>query len=182
MQDAPHLAHARGRDNDHWFACVVERFGLLDVTDIAQHLETERVTIFKQMLTRLLVVAFRVVAEDLRHIHRQRTVNEDRNRGNLLRKHQLVQRQDDLLRPPDRERRNDDLPAAFVRAVDHAGQLLLRLIFALVQAPAVGAFHDQVVHGRKRFGVTNDRQVLAADVPREGKPNLAIADLLGQDN
>ena len=76
---------------------------------------------------------------------------------------------DDLLRPLERERGNDDLAAALVGAPDDRGQLVAQELDRPVQAIAVGALGDQAFDAGRHLGVAQDRQVVAPEIAGEGE-------------
>ena len=91
--------------------------------------------------------------------------------------HLLVQEVDDGLRAPDRKRRNDDLAAALISAADDAGELLLAVVYSLVDRAAVGALADQNIGFGKRGRVAQDRLVRPADVAGEVQRRRGIVAL-----
>ena len=88
-----------------------------------------------------------------------------------------MQQQDELLGAAHGESRHDDVSTTARGAVDDVGQFVDDMIDALVQAAAVCAFEDQVVHGLERFGIADDGQAGAAQVARETEAQRGAARL-----
>ena len=111
-----------------------------------------------------------MLAEHIRHIHRQRTIHKDRNIRNRLLIDQLMQQQHHLLRPPHRKRRHHNVPAAPRRPLHQARQLLLHRPDRLMQPIAIRALHDQIIRSRSRLRIIDDRQPLPPHIAREQQP------------
>src|SRR3974390_3187518 len=109
MQDAAGFAHARRR-NDHTRTVeAVQRLRFVYIADIFKPLKAEWIVAILSKRSGLFIPAFGLLAKTLCGIYRERTIHEYRDGGDLVRVHQLMQQQDQLLRAPDGERRHDDL-------------------------------------------------------------------------
>jgi hypothetical protein len=106
----------------------------------------------------LFVVKLGMLSKDVGDVHRQGTIDEDRETRDGLGLDQFVQQQDQLLRTADGEGGHDDLAAPSIGAIHDLGELGRYGLDGLMHAVAVGAFHNQVVGWRQRLGVADDGQ------------------------
>ena len=130
-----------------------------------------------------LVHEGRVLGVDLRHIGGERAVQVDAEPRDLLRRDQLAQMQQELLRAFDGERGNDQVPAAPHRVQDDLGERVLHGLAAVVIPIPVRGLHHDPVRGVEQRGIRHDRHVPLAQVPGEhqrARPAV-LADLDLQD-
>ncbi len=175
VDDAPAGRHAARGDDDRRLAALVERLRLLDRVAAAEAVDGERVGVGLEQRLGILVELRRRLAVDLGGADRHRAVEEDGVGIDAAGERQLREVEEEILRPAEREGRNDhEPPRAKVR----------RMISARCGpgfssgwiAVAVGRLEDQGVGGRgRRLGVAQDRRVVAPDVARE-EPALASAE------
>ncbi len=90
--------------------------------------------------------------------------------GNAVLLDEHAQEVDDLLRPLERERGNDDLPSALDGRPDRSREHFGGLVDRRVSPPAVRALDDQVIDVGRRLGIPEDRHVLPAEIDRVGEP------------
>src|ERR1035437_545646 len=86
---------------------------------------------------------------------------------------------DDLLRPPDRERRDNDLALALQGYANHPAHLGVRTSFRRVLPCAVRALHLEVIHILHRLRIAQDVVITAPNIAAEQKTELApvLADI-----
>ena len=125
-----------------------------------------------QVLVDLVVEAFRMRAEHAGDVHRERAVDEDRYGGQPVLIHELMQQENQLLGAPYGERGNDQAAAARDGACDDFFQRVDRVAGSRVFPAAVGAFHDEVVAWRKRFGIADNGQSGSAHVAENASRTL----------
>ena len=107
------------------------------------------------------------------HVRRHRAVEIDGNlRADPALGLQPVHEVQERLRAPDRERRDDHLPAAGDGAVDHVGERQRR-VARLVRPVAVRGLDHQPVGGLDRGRRLHDRIGRASQVAREHGPRAA---------
>ena len=118
-----------------------------------------------------------MLAEHVGDVHRQRTVDENRELGDGVGLDQFVQQQHQLLGSPYSKCGHDHFPAPLISPVDDLGQFRGYRLDGFVYPVAVGAFHDEVVDRGHRLGIANDGQSGPPQVARKAKPNLLPAGL-----
>jgi len=174
VQDASRFAHARRADDDA-AAHRVERLALLDVADVRDAFEEQRVVALTQHLAGLGVEQVGVVAHDPRGFAAHRRVHPDRQLRQRALAHELAEEQHDRLRAADGEGRNDDAAAVVQLLGDDARELGHHVDALVVHAVAVGRLGDQRVALGDALGIAQDRQVLPAVVAGEHDAALARA-------
>ncbi len=102
MEDAARLGHPARRHDHGRPAHLVQRLRFLHVAHVPHQREVEQLRAAGDQLFPL-VEDLGVQPEDGRRAHRERAVDEDRHLGNVAETPELVQRVDDLLRPPEGE-------------------------------------------------------------------------------
>ena len=175
MPDAPGFAHARRADDDGRFLQIVERLRLVDFADVGQVRHAEGIRLFVQKPVDAVVEAFRVQAVNLRGVHAQGAVHENRHARQFARKRKLVQHIDNLLRASDGERRDDDR-ALLVQGLQHGlANDLVGVGARGVFASAVGGFNLQIIHVFDRHRIAENFIIAAAHVAAEQVPEFPIA-------
>ena len=86
-----------------------------------------------------------------------------------------IQLVDDLLRSPDRERRHEEHPLRVTRQLQRFAQHSDGLFLGLVGLAAVRRLDKQVVRGRDRGGIADDRRAGTAEVAAEDDHALLVA-------
>ena len=109
----------------------------LDVADVGQSVEAERVLIRLDQGASFVVVAFGMVAEDARGIRRERAVHEDRQRRKLHLIEQRVEVVDEALRTAHAERGDQDLAAALEGLPHDLAEARLDVLARRMEAIAV---------------------------------------------
>src|SRR5207302_7982254 len=92
---------------------------------------------------RLLVVALWVHLEDVRDLHRERRVHVNGDLRDETLHAKALDREDDLLRALERERRHDELAAAIVDALHERNERFVHRLERRVKAIAVRALPDE---------------------------------------
>src|ERR1700686_21715 len=105
VKDPSAFAHSGSGDDHERTPKIVERLGLIHVSHIGEAVKTKGVALTVQECPRLLIKQFGVHSENLRNVHCQRAVNEDRKYGDCPSVYQLVQDEHQLLRSSDGKRR-----------------------------------------------------------------------------
>ena len=123
---------------------------------------------------RLLVVVVGVAAIDVGRLGRHRRVEIEREERDLAALDQPIELPDDLLRPPDRERWDEEDAVGLGDHPDRLGEDADRLGLRLVFAAAVGRFDEDVIGVGQRRRVAQDRRAGPSEVAREDdRPFLA---------
>src|SRR4051812_47602854 len=115
MQDSSGFGHARSRDHDERSAEIVQRFGFVDVLNIAKLPKTEWILTARGEGICFRIKRLLVRSEDRRGLYRKRAVDENRNRRDAFFVYELMQQQNQLLSSPKRKRGHNNLAAAFRR-------------------------------------------------------------------
>ena len=177
VDHATGFAHATGRDDDHGAAEIIERLGIGNIANIAKPGKPERIAfgIFAKYFCRLGIEKIAVLAKDRGDVDGERRIDEYGNAGDSIGHHQLVEEQNQLLRAPDSEGGNDNFSTPRGSTIDNAGKLIEDRALILMQAVAIGGFHDEVVAGEHRLRVANNWQVRTADIAGESNSRCSIA-------
>ena len=165
MFDTSSLHHARCRDDDAWFLALVQCLTLRHIGDVYQAVEAKRIVVVTQHLSHVLVKLVEVHLKDGCGVGRQRTVDINRNPRQLACIIEIIQDIDNLLRPADGKRRNDEL-AFFLYAsvVDDLQEFLFCAFPLLMKSVAVGALSDDIVALRKGVRRLQQIAVVTPDV------------------
>ena len=124
---------------------------------------------------RLLVVVVGVAAVDVGRLGGHRRVEVERQGRDLALLEEPIELPDDLLGPPDGERRDEEHAVALGDEADGLAEDADRLLLRLVLAAAVGRLDEDVVgvgHDRR---VAEDRRVGPAEVAGEDDPRRRAA-------
>ena len=149
--DASRLQHSRCSNDDTRFVGVVEPLRLVDILDILERVEPERVAVEPEHILYSLVEVGHIQAEDLGSIDRERRIDIHGDMRQAAVVIQIVEHVHYLLRSANRERRNEQFALlAHTSVLHHLQQFLLGSLFALVQPVAIGGLGDQVVALRER--------------------------------
>jgi len=135
--------------------------------------ETEWIVAVREVFARLFIETLRMMPKHFSNVHRERAVHKDRNIRHPAIIRELVQQHDQLLHAAHRKGRHDDFASPARRCVDHSSQLVLDRSFGFVKTPTIGALYNQIVGGRHRVGIADDRQVGPSHVSRVGQPHAA---------
>ncbi len=127
----------------------------------------------------LFVVAVGMPPVDVGRLRRHRRIEVEPDLRDAPGRHEAVELPDDLLRPPDRERRDEEDAAGLVDEADGLRQDADRLALGLVLAPAVRRLHDDVVRVGEHRRVAEDRRASPTEVAREHDRPLGPAGLVG---
>src|SRR5262245_56485201 len=103
MADAAGLAHPRSADDDRRIFQVVELHRVRQLADVSEVFHTEWVLFLPKEFVDAFIEAFRMETKDFGGIHAERTINKNRNAGQLIGDGKLVESIDDLLRAADGE-------------------------------------------------------------------------------
>ena len=150
--------------------------------------EAERVVARGDERPRALIVALGMPPVDARRLVRERAVDIDRDRVDLVALDQRVEVEEQLLRAPDAEGRHDELRLVLADERHVVAQTRRDALLGRVVAVAVGALREEHVDAGHRLGVLQDGHVALADVAREEQAaRLAAAlvveaDLGGAEN
>ncbi len=121
-------------------------------------------------------------AEDLGDVHGQRTVHEHVNRRQLAFFPQLVQSVSQFLGAPHGKGGDEQLTSPVVGLLDGLTQHLFGFAGRLVEAVAVGTFHDDEVHVFGHLGVAQNGEPFTPDVAAEEQAELTTSFLHVDDN
>ena len=172
MPNAPRLRHTRGTDDNARLVQFIELLRLRGLANVEKMIHAKGVAFGPQVLIGLRVKALRMQAKDLRRVHAQRAVHEDRHLGQTARLGQLIQDIDQLLGSPHRKGRNDHLTPSGQSARDHPTQFISRKGRIAVFPITVGAFDLKKIHTFYRLGIAKNFLIGAANVSTEEKPEL----------
>ena len=177
VQDAAAFAHAGGADDHRGTVEGVQALRIVRASIVVQPIEAQRILVLvgRQRLEHLLVVALRVDAHDIRDVDRQRAVHVDIDAGQATFHLELVQAVHQLLRPPERERRDQELAAAFERLADRAKERGLGLPARLVLLHAIRTLHDHVVRPVDDLRILDDRHAATAYIAGEDETPFRVA-------
>ena len=181
--DPPRVAHAGGADDDLGIVVLQDHLGLLGRDRELESREGDGIDAVPEQGQGLLIIAGLLIGqEDLRRVDRQGAVDIDRevfvlrDQVVLLDLAQVIQ---DDLGPAHREGRDHHVAAPGEGIAQDLGQLLhRRRPVALVQAVAVGRFHDDIVRLLRIGRILEQGLVLVADIA--GKDDLFLRPALGQ--
>ena len=139
----------------------------------------ERRRAVAEQLRGLLVVVVGVVAVDVGRLRGHRRVEEQREQRDLAALDEPVQLPDDLLRPPDGERRDQQHALRLVDHPDRLGEDADRLVGGLVFAAAVGGLDEHVVRaglgvGSRRIGVPGRPRSPEQTMTRSSPPGVSV--------
>ena len=152
--DSASLHHARGGDDDTGFVAQVEFLGGLDGLDVLQAVESEGVGVFLHVVEDGLAEAFGVEAHDVGGGDAERAVDKDIDVGQEFGMLEAVEGIDDFLRAANGEGGDDEFAFLLGAGVEHGHEeFLLGILEGVVDAVAIGGFHDEVVDLREGFGV-----------------------------
>ena len=140
---------------------------LADFADVGQVFHAEGILLFVQEFVDGVVETFRVQAVNLRGVHAQRAVHENRHARQFPRQRELVQHINNLLRAPHRKRRDDDLAVLFQGFQHQPANGFVGVRADGMFAPAVGGFDLQIIHVFHRLRVAENFVVAAAHVAAE---------------
>ena len=173
MPDAAGFTHARRADDDQRILPVVQLLGILGAADVGEVAHAEGVCILAQKLRDGFVVTFGVLPVNLRGVHAQGAVHENRRARQRAFERELVQHIDNLLRAPDGKRRDDDLARLRNGFADEFPDGGIGVNADGVFASAVGGFNLEVVHVFNRNRVAQNFVAAAAHVAAEKPAEFA---------
>jgi len=167
MKHAAGFGHTGGRNDHARDPDIIERFGLFHVADIAETAKAEGVVTAVEEGVGFDVVTLRVGAKGFGDVYCEGAIYKDGYLVDFAFRNQFVDHKYDLLRAADGKSGRDDFAAPAGRVIDDFGELLLGVKDGLMEAVAVGAFHDEYVGLAGEFRVADDGEALAADVAGE---------------
>ena len=172
MADAAGLAHAARGDDDVEMVETVERLALVDRLGEA---DVPRLEPADQVVAVIEVGG--MLGEDLRRLAGERRVDIDRDLGELALAHQLDEVADQLLRPLDREGRDEHRAPRIDRGADLVAEHDAAVLGGGVDAVAVaiGALAEDVVEAARPGRVRVEELVVGADVGGEEDADGALA-------
>ncbi|EKD93988.1 MAG: hypothetical protein ACD_28C00011G0019 [uncultured bacterium] len=158
MQDAPKLTHARGGNEDHWNFTFIDFLGVLDIGNVPQAPESERIVpFFQELFLSLIIKIFQMHPKHFGEIAGEGAIDHN---GKVLRDtlgvKKAVQGVHNFLRPSQRKCRNDEFSAFRDRVIDDAGKLVLHIHDGFVQTIAIGGLDHQIIDGGDLIGIFED--------------------------
>ena len=181
VQDASCFRHAGGGDDHRSPLELVQVLRLVHITHQLQPFKAEGVRAHECGLPHAGLQLIHMQAEDLRGLHRQRAVHKGGDQRKAALMAQLVQRVEQLLGALHRKGGDDQLPLLLQHAADDLADVLIGIRGLLMVPPAIGAFHDDVVHLFAGLGCAEQVVVWPADVAGEEQAGsfscLAVIDV-----
>src|SRR2546426_4068669 len=147
----------------------IDRFRLLDTPGKVKALGVERTSSTSFELRHLEVVFLDMFPKDINRIHRHRTIDVHWQNRDFVFNFEFAKHVEQLLRPSDREGRNQNRTASLCCGDDNVPELFFAAlsVFVCVQAIPVGGLQNQVICGINRCGIENNRLIVTSNITCE---------------
>lgn len=173
MGDPAGSAHAVAGHDDARLIIGIEFHGILDARRIFQiGVVEERISEIPQ---RIGIIAFLVLLEDLRRLHGQRAIEEYLLQRELLLVDERIEEIQQLLRPFDGERGNEEFASFLERLRSVSEQELFLASGILMEPVAVGGFDEHIIGIGYECRILGDRRASLPDIAGEDDLGLSVS-------